>query len=73
MPRPIPIRFAHEVLPALTRAGCNQGACHGTPAGKNGFRLSLRGYDPALDFATLAARTARGAPTHSPPSRAWSS
>jgi Protein of unknown function (DUF1549) len=49
-----PVRFVHEVLPALTRAGCNQGACHGTPAGKNGFRLSLRGYDPALDFATLA-------------------
>ena len=49
-----PVRFAHEVLPALTKAGCNQGACHGTPAGKNGFRLSLRGYDPAFDFATLA-------------------
>ena len=49
-----PIRFAHEVLPALTKAGCNQGACHGTPTGKNGFRLSLRGYNPALDFETLA-------------------
>jgi hypothetical protein len=49
-----PIRFKHEVLPVLTRFGCNQGACHGTPAGKNGFRLSLRGFDPALDFATLA-------------------
>ncbi len=48
-----PIQFAHEVLPALTKAGCNQGACHGTPSGKNGFRLSLRGYDPALDFMTL--------------------
>ncbi len=58
-----PVRFAHEVLPALTKAGCNQGHCHGTPAGKNGFRLSLRGYDPALDFATLAARTA---PAHQP-------
>ena len=40
-----PIQFAHEVLPALTKAGCNQGACHGTPTGKNGFRLSLRGYN----------------------------
>ncbi|MBX6313612.1 MAG: DUF1549 domain-containing protein [Isosphaeraceae bacterium] len=48
-----PIRFEHEVLPALTKAGCNQGACHGTPSGKNGFRLSLRGYDPALDYMTL--------------------
>jgi hypothetical protein len=51
--RALPIRFEHEVLPALTKAGCNQGACHGTPTGKNGFRLSLRGYDPALDFLTL--------------------
>lgn len=49
-----PIQFGHEVLPALTKAGCNQGACHGTPTGKNGFRLSLRGYDAALDFTTLA-------------------
>ncbi|WP_422923425.1 DUF1549 domain-containing protein [Singulisphaera sp. PoT] len=48
-----PIGFAHEVLPALTKAGCNMGACHGTPTGKNGFRLSLRGYDPELDFTTL--------------------
>jgi Protein of unknown function (DUF1553)/Protein of unknown function (DUF1549) len=49
-----PIQFLHEVLPALTKAGCNQGACHGTPTGKNGFRLSLRGYNAALDFLTLA-------------------
>ena len=49
-----PIRFEHEVLPALTKAGCNQGTCHGTPAGKNGFRLSLRGYNPGLDFEVLA-------------------
>ncbi|QDV36339.1 DUF1549 domain-containing protein [Tautonia plasticadhaerens] len=49
-----PIQFAHEVLPALTKAGCNMGACHGTPTGKNGFRLSLRGYDAAVDFQSLA-------------------
>jgi hypothetical protein len=49
-----PTQFVHEVLPALTKAGCNAGACHGTPTGKNGFRLSLRGYNPALDFDTLA-------------------
>lgn len=51
---PLPIQFVHEVLPALTKAGCNQGACHGTPTGKNGFRLSLRGYNPSLDYLTLA-------------------
>lgn len=49
-----PVAFVSEVLPALTKAGCNMGACHGTPTGKNGFRLSLRGYDPALDITTLA-------------------
>jgi hypothetical protein len=48
-----PVSFAREVIPILTKAGCNSGSCHGTPAGKNGFRLSLRGYDPALDIYTL--------------------
>ncbi|OWK46509.1 hypothetical protein FRUB_00208 [Fimbriiglobus ruber] len=38
----------------MTKAGCNAGACHGTPTGKNGFRLSLRGYDPSLDYKSLA-------------------
>ncbi|QDV33738.1 DUF1549 and DUF1553 domain-containing protein [Tautonia plasticadhaerens] len=47
-------RFEVEVQPALTKAGCNQGACHGTPTGKEGFRLSLRGFDPDLDHATLS-------------------
>ncbi len=48
-----PVVFSHEVLPSLTKAGCNQGGCHGTPTGKNGFRLSLRGYDSKLDLMTL--------------------
>jgi hypothetical protein len=47
------ISFRREVVPILTRAGCNSGACHGTPTGKNGFRLSLRGYDPASDYYSL--------------------
>lgn len=47
------VSFRHDVLPILTRAGCNAGTCHGTPTGRNGFRLSLRGYDPALDSDTL--------------------
>jgi hypothetical protein len=41
--------FINDVLPVLTRLGCNQGACHGKAAGQNGFRLSLRGYAPDLD------------------------
>jgi hypothetical protein len=47
------VNFATQVIPALTRAGCNSGACHGTPTGKNGFRLSLRGYLPDLDYDHL--------------------
>ena len=48
-----PVSFRREVIPAFTAAGCNAGACHGSPTGKNGFRLSLRGYDPDADFTTL--------------------
>jgi hypothetical protein len=48
-----PVSFAREVIPIFTKAGCNSGSCHGTPTGKNGFRLSLRGYDPALDIHSL--------------------
>src|SRR4030095_6091745 len=29
------------------------GLCHGAAKGKNGFRLSLRGYDPEFDYAAL--------------------
>ena len=40
-------------FPIFTRYGCNQGACHGKGAGQNGFRLSLRGYAPELDYHWL--------------------
>lgn len=53
------VSFLHDVVPILTREGCNSGACHGTPSGKNGFRLSLRGYDQALDYQSLT-RDAEG-------------
>ena len=46
--------FRNDVLPLLTRYGCNQGGCHGKQAGQNGFRLSLRGYAPELDHHWLA-------------------
>jgi hypothetical protein len=48
-----PWSFANHVEPVLTRAGCNQGACHGAAAGKNGFRLTLRGYSPEVDYDVL--------------------
>ena len=46
--------FANEVMPVLTRFGCNSGGCHGKLAGQNGFKLSLRGYAPEADFESLA-------------------
>src|SRR5215475_13378741 len=48
-----PVSFTNEVMAVLSRAGCNQGACHGNQNGKGGFKLSLRGEDPALDLQTL--------------------
>ena len=45
--------FREDVIPLLTRAGCNMGACHGKLAGQNGFRLSLRGYAPEIDHRWL--------------------
>jgi hypothetical protein len=45
--------FRNHVLPLLTRAGCNAGACHGALAGKGGLKLSLRGFDPAADHFVL--------------------
>jgi hypothetical protein len=53
MSSPRPTSFRHELIAALNVGGCNAGACHGTPSGKNGFRLSLRGYDPAADYVQL--------------------
>ncbi|TXT21909.1 MAG: hypothetical protein FD138_3936, partial [Planctomycetota bacterium] len=40
------INFVRDVSPALTKAGCNAGACHGSFQGRGGFRLSLLGFDP---------------------------
>jgi hypothetical protein len=48
-----PLRFRNDVLPVLTRAGCNTGKCHGAASGKDGFRLSLFGYDPQGDHYRL--------------------
>ena len=45
--------FRNHVIPVMTKAGCNSGPCHGAAAGKNGFKLTLRGYDPDLDYLTL--------------------
>jgi len=51
--------YRNQVQSVLSKTGCNMGACHGAAAGKNGFRLSLRGYDPEGDYNILT-RQARG-------------
>ncbi len=47
------VDFVHDVAPVLSRIGCNAGTCHGSAQGKNGFKLSLRGYDPLFDVRAL--------------------
>ena len=51
--------FRNEVESIFSKVGCNSGACHGALAGKGGFRLSLKGYNPDGDFQTIT-REARG-------------
>ncbi len=53
MTAPVHVDFIHDVNPILSRVGCNQGTCHGSAKGKNGFKLSLRGYDPIFDVRAL--------------------
>lgn len=48
-----PVSFVKDVMPVLSHAGCNNGTCHGGAKGKNGFKLSLRGYDPEFDYELL--------------------
>jgi hypothetical protein len=52
-----PWSFRNHVQAILTKQGCNSGACHGAAAGKNGFRLTLRGYAPEIDYAALTRQS----------------
>ena len=47
------VSFRSDVMAVLSKAGCNQGTCHGNQNGKNGFKLSLRGEDPLWDLDAL--------------------
>ncbi len=53
MSAPFDWSFRNHVEPVLAKQGCNSGACHGALAGKGGFRLSLRGYDPPSDYFNI--------------------
>ena len=47
------VSFVRDIMPLLSKVGCNAGTCHGSAQGKNGFKLSLRGYDPPFDHLAL--------------------
>ena len=53
-----PISFKLDVMPVFMRSGCNSGSCHGAARGKDGFRLSLFGYDPDGDYHRLTREIA---------------
>jgi len=55
----LPVNFGNQVVPVFTKLGCNGGGCHGKASGQNGFRLSLLGFEPTLDYETLV-HEARG-------------
>ena len=54
-----PIRFVTDIVPILTKLGCNSGGCHGKATGQNGFKLSLLGFEPSLDHLAIV-NEARG-------------
>ena len=51
--KPPQVSFLRDVEPVLNKVGCTSGLCHGSAKGKNGFKLSLRGYDPEFDYEAL--------------------
>jgi hypothetical protein len=54
-----PVNFANEIVPIFSKLGCNTGACHGKASGQNGFKLSLLGFEPEVDYVSLT-REGRG-------------
>ncbi len=62
--------YVRDVMPVISKLGCNMGTCHGAKDGKVGFKLSLRGYDPVFDVLAFAdelssRRANPAAPEHS--------
>src|SRR5262249_51234657 len=49
----LPINFGNQIVPIFTKLGCNSGGCHGKASGQNGFKISLLGFEPDVDFAAL--------------------
>jgi hypothetical protein len=55
----LPINFGNQIVPIFTKVGCNSGGCHGKASGQNGFKLSLLGFEPEIDYNALV-KEARG-------------
>src|SRR5580658_5988517 len=53
------VYFLTDVVPELTKLGCNSGGCHGKATGQNGFKLSLLGFEPDGDYDAIV-QEARG-------------
>jgi hypothetical protein len=49
-----PVDFVSDIVPILSRHGCNSGGCHGKAGGQNGFQLSLFGFDNDFDYDAIA-------------------
>ncbi|HMF19667.1 MAG TPA: hypothetical protein VKE98_20850, partial [Gemmataceae bacterium] len=56
---PTPVSFQNQIMPILSKMNCNAGSCHGKAEGKNGFKLSVFGFDPEADYESLV-KEARG-------------
>ncbi|HEY7153305.1 MAG TPA: DUF1553 domain-containing protein [Gemmataceae bacterium] len=55
----LPINFPNQIVPIFTKLGCNSGGCHGKASGQNGFKISLLGFEPDVDYSALV-KEARG-------------
>src|SRR5439155_8678797 len=55
----LPINFGNQIVPVFTKLGCNAGGCHGKASGQNGFKISLLGFEPDVDYEALV-KEARG-------------
>jgi hypothetical protein len=53
------LNFTNEILPVISKAGCNQGTCHGKASGQGGFKLSVLAFDPQADYDAIV-KDARG-------------
>lgn len=55
--QPTPVSFEQQMIPLLTKAGCNSGGCHGKAEGQNGFKLSIFGFDTEADYQSLVSES----------------